>query len=158
MTLAFVLLARWYWCDTEPLKGMLSVAAWSEAHAASVKMFFFSQKENQVKVRDCVNSVQRVMVHMKNLEEFCVVLSAPADAYELADVTDLESAYDSLTAMQVLTRDLKEGEDLKSRCTLCYRTVKVNGMGKAILAALEANIPPAMLASLKSASSSSSSS
>ena len=44
MTLAFVLLARWYWCDTEPLKGMLSVAAWSEAHATSVKMFF-SQKE-----------------------------------------------------------------------------------------------------------------
>ena len=110
-----------------------------------------------MKVRDCVNSVQRVMVHMNNLEEFCVVLNAPADAYELADVTDLESAYDNLTAMQVLTRDLKEGEDLKSLCTLCYRTVKVNGMNKAILAALEANIPPAMLASLKSASSSSSS-
>ena len=95
-------------------------------------------------------------MHVNNLDEFRVVLSAPVDAYELADVTDF--AYDNLTAMQVLTRDLKEGEDLKSLCTLCYRTVKVNGMNKAILAALEANIPPAMLASLKSASSSSSSS
>ena len=66
-----------------------------------------------MEVRDFVNSVQKVRVHKKSLEELCVALSAPADAYELADVTDLQSAYANLTAMQVLTRDLKEGEDLK---------------------------------------------
>jgi hypothetical protein len=136
-------------CDLMKVAPLASVIEEHEtfqaiAHAA---LPLWLPPNNQV--REFVGAHNKVRQLFDTYTSVCTELGETVRDDVLRPLTSLRICFDSITALQVLTRPLKPGEELPKLCALAYKLVKPARLSVVLRSALEFKIPASTLASLK---------
>ena len=102
--------------------------------------------EPVTQVKEWVRAFQNLQRSQESYKGVCHALGKPVEA--VAGCEPLEQMFDCITALQVWTRPLGEGETLDKLCQTLYRTVKLSCLTNTLLQAVESNIEPATRAAL----------
>jgi hypothetical protein len=141
--------------SSAPMTELLELDTWAEDTESKVRAFF-STSHKLASVRTLVGLVSRCKQCKAILSDVNRIFSvrSPESSPDVGSDADLEkiwSAYDVCTVLQLLTRELKTGEELPKLCVLCWKTIKPMGLPTYLRVVLESHIPPMTLVGLKAA-------